>query len=157
MVRQRTGIAIVVVMLLGVFGLLGCSNPNPIKRIETETGIEMPKNMETLYSHQDTHFGHGRKLLFAVFQFDDTPSEFLDRNEFQGHESLTYWKDGVYWEESHICVMRDNYIEIGIPKEFLTPYEGERLWLSVTNSMNDSTLFLYFTETRKLIVHMPGT
>ena len=116
-------------------------------RIISLTEIEVPVNSKVVYvSREPTKFLTGRRAMYAVFQFESEPTDWLNVNSF-------YKEKDSEFERYFPCVF--DFLPAKreeIPQEFLPNFEEDYYYLSTTNSV----YFVYMPKSFILIVGIPG-
>ena len=148
MLKKTIYLMIALVMILGVFGLSGCTYREKEARelIKHYTEIEIPKDSKMVYRISCGSFDQGRNDQYRVFEFTEEPVDFLESNDFSEDEDgkikelfLEHLKTSyyMYWTGKRKQ----------ISSEFLPDWENDYLCLETR-----LVFFFYFPSQLRLIV-----
>ncbi len=115
-------------------------------KIEECSSIIIPEECVAVNIYADTDFHPGGRSLFAVFIFENEPSEWLNENNFetQDADKILSISQGY----------KDNFIASGLKKgliqsKYLPTINSEFIW-----AQSQITSFLYYTQTKILVVYV---
>lgn len=138
---------IAMVFCLGIFS--GCTNYEwqERERITELTGIEIPSNTKVVYHYFDNSFVNGRHAQLTVYEFCEEPTEWLKENEFLDIKNVG--KEEEFFDTEWYATTSGAGT---IPEEFIPNFENHYYWLE-----KQRVYFLYFTDSLRLIICVPGT
>ncbi len=114
----------------------------------SEIDIEIPLDVEMsyLYTDKTKGFMHGRRAMYAVFDFKERPNSWLEENCFVAGDNNRLEKE--FYE-----LMTEDFTDnVQIPREFKPLFLSKYYYISI-----DRIYLVYFENDCRLIVAVSGT
>lgn len=147
MEKKIIGILIAMLLFSSIL-LVGCNDDDKFARdrIMELTEVEIPEEALLVYHHFDNVFVNGRRAQYTVFEFAESPTDFLKEFDFQ---------EGRSSENERSFLLGFGFLTIkaeDIPEKYTINFERQHLWICTQN-----VYFFYFPDQLMLVIYVDGS